>query len=120
MPNRIRQLLGGIWRWIEHIHTVVWILELLGLAGVIAGIVAISTHYFKSHIDWIIIGAIFVVSFLLMFIAPLLVSRRRSPATSPPPADVPDAVVPPDVTIPANDLGDVITPTALASIPAHQ
>jgi len=61
--------LSKVWAWIEHIHTVGWVIGILGGASIITSIFRYITNHY-SYLDLIV----FCVSILILSV-PLFISR---------------------------------------------
>jgi hypothetical protein len=62
--------LSRVWAWIEHIHTVLWIIGIIGGAGMIANIIQSIVTYPMAHHFWIV----FFISLFFLSV-PFFISR---------------------------------------------
>ena len=65
LPHSVHQALS----WIGHVHTLVWIVESIGGAGVIAVVLAATQRLLHSAVEWTLIVVSFGISSLLFFLA---------------------------------------------------
>ena len=97
---------------------IMWIAPIAGSA-MITALFALLQKARHVSLDWFIIGGLFILSFgvlaLLLYLAKRLSGKHTQHV---PPRTV--LATPLSSAVPADVLGDVVTPTALASIPAHQ
>lgn len=67
--RKVFKLLRHVWEWIEHYHTLVWIIESVGAAGVISAFLAALLKFLHQQIEWFLIGGIFALSSFLFGVA---------------------------------------------------
>src|ERR1035437_5630383 len=74
--------------WTGHIHTGLWLWEVLGGGSLIAALFAVYQKY-RSEMDWLGIGAMFLVSSVTIYVALRVAnySRRHAVPGSSAPAD---------------------------------
>jgi hypothetical protein len=96
---------------------IMWIAPPAG-ATMIAALVALLQKARHVSLDWFIIGGMFVLSIGVLALLLYLAKKLSREHTQQQPRTV--LATPLSSSVPADVLGDVVTPTALASIPAHQ
>lgn len=77
--------------WTGHIHTGLWLWEVIGGGSLIAALLAVYQKY-RSEMDWLGIGAMFLVSSVTIYVALRIASYSRRHAVPGPSASADRAV----------------------------
>jgi hypothetical protein len=94
--------------WTGHIHTGLWLWEAIGGGSLIAALFAVYQRH-RSELDWIGIGAMFLISAATIYIALRVANYSRSHALTDAPGPIPSDAASLPTGVPWQSLPEPIT-----------
>ena len=82
LPPIVRRLQ----EWLERVHTWKWVLDSIGFGGLTMSVVGL-VQALRSRLDWVALGALFVASSLMLYIAMRHAASAAPEAVPPAPPD---------------------------------